>query len=223
MSKIRQYVENMFYALPKTTEVLAVKEQLIEGMEEKYGALIEEGIQEAEAFNQVVSEFGSIEELCNELNLTPVPNAFQHDLLNEYELFRKKFSKAIAAGVMLILFALASVSIMEDIFLWPEAIVTLIFLMMIGISVGLFVYFGTKNSHYEERLESLGAKRHVKVVREKNEVVEAINHVIMLIATMLFFVGGFLFHMWSIAWVVFPLAGVLCGIINGIDKIRKTK
>ena len=35
----------------------------------------------------------------------------------------------------------------------------------------------------------------------------------MLIATIIFMVLGFVFNLWKISWVVYPIGGVLCGIV----------
>lgn len=35
----------------------------------------------------------------------------------------------------------------------------------------------------------------------------------MLIATMVFFVCGIVFNLWHIIWIVFPIGGMMCGIV----------
>ena len=42
--------------------------------------------------------------------------------------------------------------------------------------------------------------------------------VIMLITTIIFLVWGFTLNMWYINWVVYPVGGILCGIVGTILK-----
>lgn len=67
MSKLSAYIDNMFIGLPETDEVLEAKKIIQENMTEKYEDLISQGKNEAEAFGTVAGEFGSMEELCEEM------------------------------------------------------------------------------------------------------------------------------------------------------------
>lgn len=69
METIRMYLENMFMQLPKTPEVLKAKEELLNMMEDKYNELKRGGRTENEAVGIVISEFGNLEELAEELGL----------------------------------------------------------------------------------------------------------------------------------------------------------
>ena len=70
METIRNYLDNMFVNLPQTPEVLRAKEDLAEMMEDKYNELIAEGKMQNEAIGIVISEFGNIQELIDELGIT---------------------------------------------------------------------------------------------------------------------------------------------------------
>ncbi len=70
METIWSYLDNMFFHLPKTTEVLRAKEDLAEMMEDKYNELIAEGRMQNEAIGIVISEFGNIQELLDELEIS---------------------------------------------------------------------------------------------------------------------------------------------------------
>lgn len=70
METIRNYLDNMFINLPQTPEVLRAKEDLAEMMEDKYNELLAEGKMQNEAIGIVISEFGNIQELIDELGIT---------------------------------------------------------------------------------------------------------------------------------------------------------
>ena len=70
MEAIRNYLETMFLHLPNTPEVLRAKQELGQMMEDKYTELIGEGKSENEAVGTVISEFGNLNELADELGLS---------------------------------------------------------------------------------------------------------------------------------------------------------
>lgn len=69
MEVILSYLENMFLNMPHTPEVLRAKEELASMMEDKYNELLAEGKKENEAVGIVISEFGDLGELAEELGL----------------------------------------------------------------------------------------------------------------------------------------------------------
>ncbi len=69
MEAIREYLNNLFMSLPETPEVLRAKAELLEMMEDKYEEMLQQGKTEAEAVGIVISEFGNLEELAEELGI----------------------------------------------------------------------------------------------------------------------------------------------------------
>ena len=67
METIRNYLETMFAKLPNTFEVQKAKNELWQMMEDKYTELIREGRTENEAIGIVISEFGNLDELAEDL------------------------------------------------------------------------------------------------------------------------------------------------------------
>lgn len=69
MDTIREYLDNLFRGFPETPEVLQAKAELLEMMEDKYEECLQEGKTEKEAVGIVISEFGNMEELAEELGI----------------------------------------------------------------------------------------------------------------------------------------------------------
>ena len=69
METIRIYLENMFSRLPRTPEIIKLEYDMLRTMEDKYEELKLEGKSENEAIGIVISEFGNIDELIDELGL----------------------------------------------------------------------------------------------------------------------------------------------------------
>lgn len=231
MSKIQIYVENSFASLPRTKEVAEVKMNIIESMEERYEALLKEGKNENEAFGAVISEFGSMDEIRQELGISEdqdpptaastagsYPPSIPEELLRGYEAFRGRFAIAITAGVVCCILAIVMQQIFEAIF-GEGFLATTIFFLLVAAGVSLFVYFGMQKSYWEEQLQqyqpSAPVYHHRHASRGQDDTLAGrLSGAIMLIATAVFLLLGFLFGLWHPGWVVFPVAGILCGVVS---------
>lgn len=228
MNKISMYVENSFAALPRTKEVTEMKLNIIESMEERYEALLAEGKNENEAFGAVISEFGSMEDIREELNLEEEPqevyssplSSIPEEFLMRYDQFNRLFSIAIAAGVIFCILGIVVQQILEAIF-GDSPIAIVGFFLMIAVGVGIFIVFGIQKSHFEEEMERY------KVVQPQpqpmmdsyhekraNALAERLSGAIMLTATGIYLLLGFVLNLWHPGWVVFPIGGILCAIVS---------
>ena len=79
METIKNYLDNMFANLPHTDEVLKAKSELSQMMEDKYNELIEEGKSENEAVGIVISEFGNLNEIAEDLGINETVKNFNTD------------------------------------------------------------------------------------------------------------------------------------------------
>jgi len=115
MDTIKMYIANLFQSLPKTDEVLRAKEELIAMMEDKYNELKSQGKSENEAIGIVISEFGNIDELKDELGIDNNANRYEKEETDKNQALRSisleetkefiqstsKFAFKIAIGVIL--------------------------------------------------------------------------------------------------------------------------
>ncbi len=85
MEMIRSYLENMFANLPNTSEVIRAKNELWQMMEDKYNELKGEGKSENEAIGIVISEFGNLDELSEDLGI-------QNFVTSENSIIRRNIS-----------------------------------------------------------------------------------------------------------------------------------
>ena len=99
METINTYLENIFFNFPKNKKTLKVKKELFSMMEDKYNELKYSGKTENEAIGIVISEFGSVDELLEDIKQT-----FPHN--NKTSLI--KTMQSIVWSVMLIIYFLWS-------------------------------------------------------------------------------------------------------------------
>jgi len=164
MEAIRNYLDSMFLSLPRTAEILQMKEDLLMNMEDKYNELRLEGRSENEAIGIVIAEFGNIEELARELNIDlEQPNNVPMVDLVEAEEFvdnKKKSGVLVAAGVFLcitgvaMLLLISSVNIFQILgYGFSSASLSLagiiVLLLFVAVAVGLFIYSGTLVEPYK--------------------------------------------------------------------------
>lgn len=224
MERIRTFLDNMFLSLPDTPEVREAKAHILEGMLDRYEALLAQGKSEDEAFGVVIGEFGSVEELRQELGLSaetapeplpfppaPVPADFPWE---EYSAFQKRYPIGIAAGVIICITAVAIWGVLSEVEGARDArFHHMMFLLMIAAAVGLFVYFGIKEGQYKDLLRQAGG-----VSQNGEEEKNPYHAVIMLTATVIYLYLGFFQDLWHPGWIVFPAGTALCGLADVFYK-----
>lgn len=295
METIRSYIEEMFKGLPKTKEVVEMRLNIQDHMEEKFQELVKEGIREADASKQVINEFGDMEEIMKELNLQQedyMKNYISQEAIEQYLKWKKFFSILIGSGVVIIINAMG----IYPLILYglgnnkmSTIIATLIFFILIAIGVVIFILAGIRETDETKILEEGEVdallKKQMQMKQKENRLLysiliaigvilcimavgmymlieyllfeevaiflfmsmisiavflfifagirmnalqmimqtksqqqmklsEKLSASIMLIATIIYLTLGFLFNLWHPGWVVFPIAGIITGIVN---------
>lgn len=160
METIKNYLETMFASMPNTAEVRKAKAELLQMMEDKYNELISEGQSENTAVGTVISEFGNLDELAEDLGLA---KEVEETRAKESELPRRqitteeamaflsnktKKSLFLAVGVMCCIISVAWVVIFAAMNPIAVAGVVLMF-VSIAVGVGLIVYSSFVDSEWK--------------------------------------------------------------------------
>lgn len=132
--------------------------------------------------------------------------------------FQKIFRIGIAAAVAAVLAAVA-VLIGLSLFWRNEAYGGLaactVFFLVIAVAVAALVYLGIQYSKYH----GSGAEAGSDSYRYKpDEAADRRCGFIMSAATIIFLVAGFVFDAWHPTWIVFPVGGLLCGMVSAAGK-----
>lgn len=169
METINNYLEGMFKNLPDTDEIKKLKRDLYFNMEDKYTELKTEGKSENEAIGIVISEFGNIDELLEEMGINNYSTTKNEDTnvknltyseIKDYIALKYKTSKLVAIGVMIIMLSASlfifaselidSKIIFSDYDSEKMSIIPLIFLLpLICCAVAIFIYSGNKMEKYK--------------------------------------------------------------------------
>ena len=153
METIRNYLETMFARLPITFEVQKAKNELGQMMEDKYTELIKDGKTENEAVGIVISEFGNLDELAEELGISSfviqgnqkaaagirsVTLAEVKDYLHD----RTRAAYTVALGVLLCIISCCGY-LLDVSWNWRGAVYATCFMfLMIAAAIGLFMFSG---------------------------------------------------------------------------------
>lgn len=164
METIKNYLDSMFASLPRTSEMEKLKNDILSNMEDKYNELKSSGKSENEAIGIVISEFGNIDELINELGIakrddeTNLP-VISLEEANSFIDTQKKASKLIGIGVFLCIMAPAVLILLnglnDDELLGSltgnigEMLGLIPLLIFIATGVGLFIYSDMKKQKYK--------------------------------------------------------------------------
>ena len=152
MQAIRNYLETMFMNLPNTPEVLRAKEELWQMMEDKYTELKNEGKSENEAVGTVISEFGNLDELAEELGIhqfMELPEVVAEQprrtitMEDTKQFLHDKARQAfqVAFGVLLCIVSPIGIIISDAVHI-NELIGVLALFLCIAVAVGMFVFSG---------------------------------------------------------------------------------
>lgn len=154
METIKGYLEAMFASMPNTPEVKKAKDELLQMMEDKYNEMIEDGVNENTAVGTVISEFGNLDELAEDLGLTKeveevherqqdVKSRFVNmDEVKGYLATESKCARLIALGVFLCITSVIYPMLWDFFGNSNEEFGAVGMFLSIGIAVALFVYSG---------------------------------------------------------------------------------
>lgn len=165
METIKNYLDNVFAALPKTDELFKLKNDLLINMEEKYNELKSEKKSENEAIGIVISEFGNIDELIGELGIALHKDEMNFPTITEEEVknymtMKKQTGILVGIGVFLCITGVALLILITTFV--DEGIIgrglsedtgymigLITLFVMIVPAVALFIYSGMKSETYK--------------------------------------------------------------------------
>lgn len=146
----------------------------------------------------------------------------------EIDRFHKKFSYMIATGVVFIFIALIivvgmesfSLNIHNDLINDFDSVIGSIFLFLITIAVTTLTYAGLQKSKYD--IDYYNKIHDKESMTYKNEKLKGrICGCLMLIATAIYLIFGFVYDGWGMPYiVVFPVFGLLCAIASVIINMK---
>ncbi len=148
----------------------------------------------------------------------------KHPIVNDFytqeekDTFHRKFIWYIAGGVGAILFGVVLLLLFFSVFPEQEpyeSIAAAVFLLIISGAVTTLIYAGIQDDKYKVWKYNRDNNPTPEVKKQLNKI-STLCGCIMLTATAVYLICGFTKNLWGIAWWVFPVGGVLCGVVSTI-------
>lgn len=145
--------------------------------------------------------------------------------------FNKKFAIGIAVSVGVIIVAVTGLAVsysVLDYFAFPslevknfaDTMIVGAFMFVLAFPVGALCYLGIQHSKYDAaEYNRTNIKQYEKSKKEK--LIGGIQSAIMLLATAVFLLLGFVWNLWHPGWVVFPVAALLGAVVRALTGINK--
>lgn len=165
METIKNYLENMFMHIKSTPEVEKAKAELLSMMEDKYQELKSEGKSENEAIGIVISEFGNLNDLAEELGIgATVADSNEtegiHVTMEEAKKYCKENAKAaLRYGIASMLCTISPIILIimggfQEEFGLSDGIVAAVglvpMILIIACAVAMFIITGISMGKYEK-------------------------------------------------------------------------
>ncbi len=217
--KLREYVDEQLKDIPKTRNVLELKEELIGNMEERYRDLMADGFTPQDSYDCTINSMGDIRSLFEEERMGGVGtgenwNQEQREKRQERDKNRRRRGLLIAIGVGSYFLSFSILSVLQQIPALSRFDGAIFFLLM-AIATGILIYAGysypaqtgEENAAAEEPREDENNFSHQMEKRK------TCNHIIWLMATILFFVLIYTGHA-GISWMIFLAAACITQIVR---------
>lgn len=136
---------------------------------------------------------------------------------DEVDKANSKYTKYLATGISIIILGVVIMMLFLGLKTFGEESTFPVAILMYLITIGvlIIVYSGMMKEKFNiEKYNYENTEEYKKV----DNIVGKICGIIMLITTIIFLVWGFTLNMWYINWVVYPVGGIMCGIVSIILK-----
>lgn len=161
----------------------------------------------------------AITNVSKSLDDRPIPRNVAQEVSTIKNDYRRSFAASITIGVLIIIFSVGLLFI--GAMMGGDGLGVSMMLFGIGFGVTLLVYGGMVQGSFEKltsgRIFVADEDQPGPRARQAKNLppfIVFLNGIYWPIVVAIFLIGGFIFHAWSISWIVFPIAGVLYGSIQ---------
>ncbi len=220
--KLKNHIEMLFEDAPKTRKTYDLKEELYANSLEKYQDLLHSGMNEEDAYKNVIGSIGDVSSLFSNSDI------YENGGYEDPEALKKgALLKAIAIGIYIFSGALfLGIGALEDLLPGNVEWSTIGLIIMILIDIiptCMLVYIFNTKPRYRKVDDTL-----VEEFREwqsdktnSKEVRRAITGIIWTLTLVIYFTVSFLTGTWYITWVLFILAACVEAIIGLVFSLKR--
>lgn len=135
----------------------------------------------------------------------------------EIDNYNKKFAIIISLSISIILIGVVVFMLLIALKAFSEDSIFPVSILMcfITVAVPIIVNAGIQKDKYDIKKYN---KENSLYSKNEFDKVGKYCGVIMIIATIIYLLISFIFNLWAISWIVFPVGGMLCGIVSILLK-----
>ncbi len=131
----------------------------------------------------------------------------------EYEALRDSYVKSILVGVCLCVISPVPLFVFSAIGNNVEAYGVPMLLFLVACGVYILIRGSMHRSSYQKLLK---IEDYTPVKTKENKMVSAVASVVWPLVVAIFLFLGFVYNLWGIAWIIFPITGLLFGIFSSV-------
>lgn len=137
----------------------------------------------------------------------------------EIDKYDKVFSKALVISISIIILGVIVFMALYGFKIFNGNVIMQVSILMIFITIStpILVYHGIQKDKYDIEKHNK-ANNYIKV---NEELLGKISGVIMIMATIIYFILGFIWNLWKYNWLIYPICGMICGIFAIILQKEK--
>ncbi len=155
-------------------------------------------------------------------NGVQLPGHLEAELKQKYDQYNPVFYIHLIVGVCIIILSPISLFVTSLFGDRIENYGVVILMFLVACSVYLFISSGMIRESYS-RLLRLGDYAEEKMQKKEDKVIGAVAAIVWPLATAIFLFCGFVYNLWHIAWIVFPITGILFGMFSAAYSIITDK
>lgn len=150
---LKEFINNLFMTIKETEEIKLIKRDLLTSSNDKYNALIESGLTNNEALGRVISEFGSLDEILEDIVVnnnfdfkSNINTVSYNEVKLEYDR-QAKYYKKIAFGVAFHILIIGILALISESAIYNRDFILILVLFGGSIlPVTIYIIFGLKIS-----------------------------------------------------------------------------
>ena len=215
--KIESYVGALFADVPRTKKAQELKEELLGNMQERYEDYLRQGRTDTEAYSLTVASMGDVDEMLSQV-------APDEDFRQQAQYYRRRRARntAIAVATYILGAALVVASGLAQ----RESIQILSVVVLLILAAGatallIYTHMSTPQEYQEEDEDDRWERELLR--RPDGYKIKALLDLYWIVIVAVYLLVSFLTSAWGITWIIWPLAGVLSGIIRTIVNLRGGK
>jgi hypothetical protein len=147
-----------------------------------------------------------------------LPGNLEAELKQRYDQYNPVFYAHLIIGVCMAILSPISLFVTSIFGDRMEDYGVVILLILVACSVYLFISSGTVRESYS-RLLKLGDYSEVEQKKNEDKVIGAVAAIVWPLAVVIFLISGFVYNLWHIGWIVFPITGILFGMFSAAYSI----